>query len=62
MDWTPFWIVKQPWSNGKIGGFGGSYRHDAMAAAIAGRYLVSMFPLVPYTRIIRFLFRMGRSG
>ncbi|MHB9030208.1 MAG: CocE/NonD family hydrolase [Candidatus Latescibacterota bacterium] len=47
---THAWIAKQPWSNGKIGTFGGSYvGMTQWLPAIGGSpHLVSMFPSVPF--------------
>jgi len=48
---THAWIVKQPWCDGEIGTFGGSYEGMTqwMPALMGSPHLVSMFPAVPYT-------------
>lgn len=58
---TQGWIVKQPWCNGKIGTYGGSYvgMTQWMPALQGAPNLVSMFPVVPFTEIYTVAFQNG---
>src|SRR5512140_1171103 len=48
---TQEWIARQPWFNGKIGTFGGSYVGFTqwMPASLGSPYLVTMFPEVTFS-------------
>jgi len=48
---TQIWIGEQPWCNGKIGTFGGSYVGFTqwMPAPLQSPYLVTMFPVVTFS-------------
>ena len=48
---TQQWIGEQPWCNGKIGTFGGSYVGFTqwMPAPLQSPYLVTMFPVVTFS-------------
>jgi len=48
---TQQWIGEQPWCNGKIGTFGGSYVGFTqwMPAPLQSPYLVAMFPVVTFS-------------
>jgi uncharacterized protein len=58
---TQSWIAKQPWSNGKIGMFGGSYvgMTQWMPALLGAPNLVAMFPSVPFTENYSVAFQNG---
>lgn len=58
---THAWIAKQPWCNGKIGGYGGSYvgMTQWMPALQGSPWLVSMFPAVPFTEMYTVAFQNG---
>ncbi len=58
---TQAWIVKQPWSNGKIGTYGGSYvgMTQWMPALLGAPNLASMFPVVPFSEMYSVAFQNG---
>jgi uncharacterized protein len=58
---TQEWVGKQPWCNGKIGTFGGSYVGFTqwMPAPMASRYLVTMFPEVTFSDLHGVVYQNG---
>ncbi|MBN1294553.1 MAG: CocE/NonD family hydrolase [Candidatus Latescibacteria bacterium] len=58
---THEWVIKQPWSNGKLGTFGGSYvgMTQWMPALKGSTDLVAMFTYVPYTEGYSVWFQQG---
>lgn len=58
---TQQWVGQQPWCNGKIGTFGGSYVGFTqwIPASLAGPHLVTMFPLVTFADLHDLVYHGG---
>ncbi|MCE5248798.1 CocE/NonD family hydrolase [bacterium] len=58
---TQRWVSEQPWCNGKIGTFGGSYvgMTQWMPALKGSQYVTAMFTTVPYTENYTVAFQNG---
>jgi len=58
---TQEWIGRQPWCNGRIGTFGGSYVGWTQWAAASrnSRFLACMVPVVPFSNPFREIFYQG---
>ena len=58
---TQQWVGAQPWCNGKIGTFGGSYvgYTQWMPAPLRSQYLVTMFPVVTFSDLHDVVYQNG---
>ena len=58
---TQQWVGQQPWCNGKIGTFGGSYVGFTqwMPAPLASPYLITMFPEVTFSDLHDVVYQNG---
>jgi len=58
---TQQWVGEQPWCNGKIGTYGGSYVGFTqwMPAPLQSPYLVTMFPVVTFSDLHNVMYQNG---